>query len=431
MKKRSIAIKPAKRSIRGEITVPGDKSISHRAVMIGSIAEGTTRAQNFLNAEDCLATIEAFKKMGVEIRYEADTVTVKGAGLKGLKKPPEALYLGNSGTTMRLLLGILAGQNFECVLSGDDSLSKRPMKRIIDPLRRMGAVINGRDDANLAPLAIRGGKLRGIDYISPVSSAQVKSSLLFAGLYAEGRTSVTEPYKSRDHTERMLKLFGACLSIDKLKVAIEKSAPLKGREIKIPGDISSAAFFIAAALLVEDSELLIRNVGYNQTRTGVIDIFQRMGGKIEIRNVRDEWEPVSDLIVRSSRLKAVTIEKSEIPRSIDELPIIMAAACFAEGRTVIEGASELRVKETDRINSMQYNLRKMGADISSEGDKVIIAGTGPLAGAELESFGDHRTAMAASIAALTCSEESIIDDIGCVDTSFPQFFNILKSISGY
>lgn len=424
-------IKPVRR-VEGKIVLPGDKSISHRAVMIGSIAEGVTTVENFLNAEDCIATIDAFKKMGVNIQFNDKVLVVKGAGLKGLKKPLSKLYLGNSGTTMRLLLGILAGQNFEATLSGDKSLSNRPMKRVTIPLRQMGADIQGKDDANFAPLTIRGAKLRIIDYVSPIASAQVKSSILLAGLYAEGITSVTEPFKSRDHTERMLALFDADISIDNLKVSIKCTERLSGTDINVPGDISSGAFFIVAALLIRNSEIILSNVGFNETRTGIIDILKRMGVRIEARNVRENWEPICDLVISSSELKATTVEKSEIPRSIDELPVLMTAAVFAKGRTVIKGAAELRVKETDRINSMLYNLNKMGAKVVCEGDDVIIEGTCVLHGAELSSFGDHRTAMAVSIAALCSSVgDSVIDDISCINTSFPEFFNILKAISVY
>lgn len=424
-------IRPAKR-IEGEITLPGDKSISHRAVMIGSIADGTSRIENFLKAEDCIATIDAFRKMGVNIRFDNKSLLVGGAGLRGLKKPPSAIYLGNSGTTMRLLLGILAGQDFEATLSGDESLSNRPMRRVTVPLREMGADIQGRDDANFAPLSIRGGKLHAIDYESSIPSAQIKSSILFAGLYADGITSVTEPFKSRDHTERMLSLFGAALSVENLKVSIRNSVPLEAREMTIPGDISSGAFFVVGALLLQGSELTLRGVGFNKTRTGIIDILKRMGARIEAKNIRGDWEPICDLVVSSSNLKAATVEKSEIPKAIDELPVLMAAAVYAKGRTVIKGAGELRVKETDRINSMFSNLNKMGAKASCKGDDVVIEGTGSLRGAELSSFGDHRTAMAISIAGLCASSgDSIIDDVSCVETSFPEFFNILKSISLY
>ncbi len=421
-------IKPIKK-VEGDIVLPGDKSISHRAVMISSIAEGDSKIENFLNAEDCVATVNSFKKMGVEIEIKDNAIIVKGVGLKGLKKPSSPLYLENSGTSLRLLLGILAGQDFESVLSGDKSLSRRPMKRITVPLRQMGANITGRDDANFAPLTIHGGKLTAIDYESPVASAQVKSSILLAGLYANGSTSVREPFKSRDHTERMLALFGTDVSVEGLKVSMGDNRTLLGRDITIPGDISSGSFFIVAALLLRGSELTIRNVGFNMTRTGIIDVLKRMGGAIEVKNMTEDWERVCNLTIRGSSLKATTVAETEIPRIIDELPLLMTAAVFAKGKTVIKGAGELRVKETDRINSMLDNLRRLGAVVNCEGNDVTIEGTGTIHGAELTSFGDHRTVMALAIAALCASGESIMDNVRCVDTSFPGFFDILESIS--
>lgn len=427
MKQESQKIKPVKR-IEGEISVPGDKSISHRAVILGAIASGSTSIKNFLMAEDCIATINAFKCMGVFVDV-SEIVKVKGVGLKGLKKPNAELYLGNSGTSMRLLLGVLAGQDFEAILTGDESLSSRPMKRVTAPLRKMGAHIEGKDDANFAPLKICGGSLKPIIYDSPIPSAQVKSAILLAGLYAKGTTLVREPMKSRDHTERMLKLFGADISLDGLKVSVNESQGLNARDIDVPGDISSAAFFIIAALLLDGSKIILKHVGVNETRTGIIDILRRMGGKIEVKTVKNNWEPVADITVSSSSLQGTTITKEEIPRSIDELPALMIAAAFAKGRTVIKGAGELRVKETDRIESMRDNLKKMGGDLLSDGDDIIIEGRDSINGAELSSFGDHRTAMAMAIAALRASSVSSINDIACVSTSFPNFFDILKSIS--
>ncbi|MDP3790133.1 MAG: 3-phosphoshikimate 1-carboxyvinyltransferase [Candidatus Omnitrophota bacterium] len=427
MKKNSYRINPIKK-IEGEIIVPGDKSISHRAVMLGAIASGNTSIKNFLMAEDCIATINAFKNMGVSVDI-GEIVKVGGRGLKGLKKPGTELYLGNSGTSIRLLLGILAGQDFDAVLTGDESLSSRPMKRVTAPLREMGARIEGKDDANFAPLKVHGGTLKAIAYNSPVSSAQIKSAILLAGLYAEGTTSVAEPVKSRDHTERMLKLFGADVVLDGLRVSVGESRILKGRDIDVPGDISSAAFFIIAALLLGGSRITLKHVGVNETRTGIIDILRRMGGKIEMKMLKNDWEPTADITVSSGGLHGTTITKEEIPRSIDELPAIMIAAAFAKGRTVIKGAGELRVKETDRIESMRSNLKKMGGDLLSDGDDIIIEGRDDLNGAEFSSFGDHRTAMAMAIAALRASGGSVINDIACVSTSFPEFFDILKSIS--
>ncbi|MBU4376975.1 MAG: 3-phosphoshikimate 1-carboxyvinyltransferase [Candidatus Omnitrophica bacterium] len=424
MKKNSEKIRPAKR-IEGEIRVPGDKSISHRAVMLNAISKGESVIKNFLMAGDCIATINAFKEMGVSIDT-GDVVRVKGVGLRGLRQPKKELYLGNSGTSMRLLLGILAGQNFEAVLSGDESLSMRPMKRITEPLRRMGACIEGKGGANLAPLKIRGGALRAIAYDSPLASAQVKSAILLAGLYADGITTVREPMKSRDHTERMLKLLGADLEVSGLKVSIKRSE-LTAKDISVPGDISGAAFFIVAALLLAGSKITIRRVGMNETRIGIIDILRRMGADIEVNLLEDSGEPVCDITVSASSLKATVVEKEEVPRAIDELPVLMVAAAFAKGTTVINGAGELRVKETDRIGSMQKNLVKMGGVVKSEGENIIIEGMHALRGAELISFGDHRTAMAMAVAALGSSGESIINDTACVATSFPEFFNILKA----
>jgi len=427
MKQESQKIKPI-RKIEGEINIPGDKSISHRAVMLSAIASGNTSIRNFLMAEDCIATINAFKNMGVSVDA-GEIVKIKGRGLKGLKKPKTKLYLGNSGTSMRLLLGMLAGQGFEAILTGDESLSSRPMKRVTVPLRKMGARIEGKDDANFAPLEVHGGALQAIAYDSPIPSAQVKSAILLAGLYAKGATSVSEPMKSRDHTERMLKLFGADITLDGLKVSVNESQGLKARNIDVPGDISSAAFFIIAALLLDGSKITLRHVGVNETRTGIIDILRRMGGKIEVKIVRNDWEPIADITVSSGPLQGTTIAKEEIPRSIDELPALMIASTFAKGRTVIKGAGELRVKETDRIESMRSNLKKMGGDLLNEGDDIVIQGRDDLIGAELSSFGDHRTAMAMAIAALRASGDSTINDIACVSTSFPKFFDILKSIS--
>lgn len=427
MKKESHQIKPIKK-IEGEIKIAGDKSISHRAAMLGAVSIGETRIKNFLMADDCIATINAFKNMGVAVTV-GDIIKIKGAGLKGLKRPTKKLYLGNSGTSMRLLLGILAGQDFEAILSGDESLSNRPMKRVTVPLRKMGADIQGRDDANFAPLKIRGGSLKAVTYDSPIASAQVKSAILLAGLYAKGTTSVREPLKSRDHTERMLKLLGANISIDGLKVSIAASNTLKAKDIEVPGDISGAAFFMVAALLLDGSKITIKNVGVNETRTGIIDILKRMGGEIDVKTIKTDWEPIADITVSSSNLKATTIDRGEIPRAIDELPALMIAAAFAKGRTVIKGASELRVKETDRIESMRENLRRMGGGLASEGDDVIIEGKDGLRGAQLFSFGDHRTAMAMSVAALRASGDSVINDTACVSTSFPKFFDTLKSIS--
>ncbi len=419
--------------IRGEISVAADKSISHRAIMISSIAKGRSMLNNLLRGEDCQATINAFKGMGVSIVEKADKdVVVKGNGLRGLKPPKDSLYLGNSGTTMRLILGILAGQDFETIVEGDPSLSRRPMKRVTHPLILMGAQIQGNDNANLAPITIHGKRsLEPITFNSPVASAQVKSSIMFAGLYAGGRTKVTEPYKSRDHTERMLKLFGADVKEDGLTVSVEGLAgrQLAPQEIEVPGDISSAAFFIALAVIAKDAEIRINNCGINPTRTGIITVLRDMGADIEMLNMRKGFEPVADIIVKSSSLKAVKVERDMIPLLIDEIPLIALCATQAEGTTRISGISELRVKETDRENALINNLKAFGADIKSEEDTLIIKGPGLLRGASVKSFGDHRTAMMSVIAGSIAEGETSVSDTACIAISFPDFMDILKTIS--
>jgi len=417
-------IKPVKK-ISGVITVPADKSISHRAVMFGSIAEGETRIMNFLDAEDCMRTVDAFRKMGVDIRVQGSGVRIQGVGLRGLKKPGGAIYCGNSGTTMRLLSGILAGQNFEAKLTGDKSLSGRPMSRIAAPLRTMGADIKG----DRPPLTIKGGMLTAIDYDSPVASAQVKSCILLAGLYADGVTAVSEPSLSRDHTERMLRLFGVKIKSKGLRVSVKAGQNLKATAITVPADISSAAFFIVAALIVKNSSLRINSVGINPTRTGILDILLSMNAGIKMQNKFNGPEPIADLIIKSSKLKAVTIKGGVIPRAIDELPVIMVAATQAKGLTSILGAKELRVKEADRIKSMSEGLNKMGADIKVEGDDIFINGPTKLKAVSLNSLGDHRTAMAFAIAGLIAEGETVIEDTECILTSFPTFKQILLSIS--
>jgi len=426
---KTLIVKKAKK-VNGEIKAPGDKSVSHRSVMIGSIAQGKTAVKNFLKGDDCLRTMEAFKEMGVDIKEEKNgLLVIEGKGLCGLKKPSKPLYLGNSGTSMRLIMGILAGQDFEAVLTGDDSLSKRPMKRVTEPLRLMGANITGKDDANFAPITIKGGKLTSINYRLPVSSAQVKSALILAGLYADDVTRIYEPAKSRDHTERMLKLFGAKLDVEGVCVKVHPGQDFFGKDIFVPGDISSAAFFIAAGVLVKGSKLLIKDVGLNPTRTGIIEILIKMGADIKIANLKnEEFEPYGDLIVKSGSLKACKIEGDLVPKAIDEFPILMVLSCFAKGVTEIKGVSELRVKETDRINSMVTNLTKMGAKIRVELDDIYIEGVDKLKAARVDSFKDHRTAMALAIAGLTCDGETVIEDTECIETSFPSFEEDLKRI---
>jgi 3-phosphoshikimate 1-carboxyvinyltransferase len=422
-------VKPAD-GLHGEITVPGDKSISHRSIMLGSLASGTTVVRGFLHGEDNHATLGAFRAMGVEIAEEQGGVLrIAGRGLHGLQEPDDVVDCGNSGTTIRLMSGLLAGQSFFSVLTGDRYLRRRPMKRVITPLAAMGARIWGRGGGDLAPLAIRGGALRGASYDSPIASAQVKSALLLAGLYADGETTVREPHLSRDHSERMLAWFGADVRPFSGGVTLVPGRPLEGREVHVPGDISSAAFFIVAALVAPGAELLIRNVGVNPTRSGIIDILKSMGGQIEMLDPRElSGEPVADLLVRSSRLRGVEIGGDVVPRAIDEFPVISVAAACAEGRTVIRDARELRVKETDRIAAMTAELGRLGARVTAREDGMEIEGGAPLVGGQVESHGDHRIAMSMALAALVAEGEVTIRDTGCTATSFPGFWELLEKV---
>jgi len=413
--------------LRGEIEPPGNKSISHRAVMIGAIADGITEVTNFLSGEDCIATIKAFENMGVRVEGTGN-VKVYGAGLDGLKEPTDVLDMGNSGTSMRLISGILAGQPFYSVLTGDSSLRSRPMNRIAEPLRLMGAKIHARA-GDLAPLTILGGKLHPIDYKTPVASAQIKSCILLAGLYADGETTVTETAESRDHTERMLKAFGAEVASHGLTRKVKGRPKLTGQKINVPGDISSAAYFMVAAILCRDSDVTLRNVGVNPTRTGILDALRAMGGRISLENYREEsGEPVADIRVRSSRLKGGDFSGNIIVRMIDEIPLLAVAATQAEGETKIREAAELRVKESDRIAATVSELRKLGAQIEELDDGMIIAGRSKLRGGECESHGDHRMAMSLAIAGLVSERETTIHNIECVNTSFPTFWEMLSSI---
>lgn len=413
-------------ALRGEVTIPGDKSISHRAVMLGAISEGTTRITNFLRGADCLSTIACFRKMGIDIEESPDQILVHGKGLHGLQAPADILDAGNSGTTTRLISGILAGQSFESTLTGDASIQKRPMKRIITPLTMMGADVESLSGDGCAPLRIRGSHLKGIDYHSPVASAQVKSCILLAGLYTDSVTSVTEPYVSRDHSERMLSSFGAALKTDGCTVSIQPEPRLMGQEVAVPGDISSAAYFTAAALLVPGSELLIKNVGINPTRDGILRICRRMGADITILNRREHGrEPVADLLVKHSPLKGTVIEGAVIPTLIDELPILAVMAAFAEGSTVIRDAQELKVKESNRLDILVHHLSAMGADITGTEDGMVINGGRPLHGAVLESHLDHRIAMSFAVAGIAAQGETEILQADCVDISYPGFYRDL------
>lgn len=418
------------KTVRGDITVPGDKSISHRSIMFGSLATGTTKVTGFLRGEDALATLEAFRAMGIQIDDDGSTITIHGKGLHGLSEPSDVLDCGNSGTSMRLLTGLLAGQSFFSVLTGDKYLRARPMKRVVGPLTKMGARILGRDGGEKAPLAIQGGKLTGIEYTSPVSSAQVKSALMLAGLYAEGTTTIYEPHLSRDHSERMLRHFGAHIESFEGGVRLTGGVDLKAADIAVPADISSAAFFIVAALIVPGSELLIRNVGINPTRTGILDILKGMGADIALENGREQsGEPVADLRVRHSKLTAIEISGEVVPRAIDEFPVICVAAALAEGTTRVKDAAELRVKETDRIAAMAKNLAKAGVEIVETPDGMEITGAGKLAGCQAESFGDHRIAMSMLVAGLAAEGATTVDDTECIATSFPGFLDLLTEVA--
>lgn len=428
----SKTIHPA-RSIKGEVHVPPDKSISHRSVLVGSIAEGKVLVNNFLRAEDCLATVNAMRILGVSIEEsEPDKLEIEGVGLKGLKPPISTIDCGNSGTTMRLMMGLLAAQRFPSRLTGDKYLRKRPMERIIRPLRQMGAKLHGQDGDRLAPIDIEGGaSLKPIVYDSPIASAQVKSAILLAGLYCSGKTTVHEPYKSRDHTERMLHGFGVTVEVEGLNASVIGPAELRAGEIVVPGDISSAAFFIAAAAMLPGSQLHLRNVGLNRTRSGFLDVMREMGADISGADIADDGlnEISGDILVRGKeRLKAVHIGSSDIPRLIDEIPIIAVTALRAEGTTVIEGAGELRVKETDRLSALAKNLSILGARTEEKPDGLIIPGPQRLRGGVVDSFGDHRTAMAMAIAGLVADEPVTINDTACVATSFPRFFEALRGV---
>ncbi len=423
-------------ALKGEVQIPGDKSISHRAVMLGSIARGTTEISHFLNGADCLSTIHCFQKMGIEIEQSKDLVLVHGRGLRGLKAPRGILDTGNSGTTTRLICGILSGQDFSSVLSGDDSLNSRPMKRIMDPLNQMGARITSIQDNNCAPLRIEPGTLHGIRYVSPVASAQVKSSVLLAGLYADSPVSVTEPVLSRNHTELMLGSFGADISSElhadgSATASVSPCAELYGQKIQVPGDISSAAYFIAAGLLVPGSRLLVKNVGINPTRAGFLEICRKMGADIGYLNRQSQGgEETADLLVTPKPLTGTVIEGAVIPSLIDEIPILAVMAAFAEGTTVIRDAAELKVKETNRIQTVTENLLAMGAEIIPTEDGMIIHGTGALKGTQIQSHLDHRIAMAFSVAALAAEGTTTILDSQCVDVSYPGFFAQLMDLSG-
>ncbi|MBM3249240.1 MAG: 3-phosphoshikimate 1-carboxyvinyltransferase [Candidatus Omnitrophica bacterium] len=454
------AVRPILR-LKGRVTFAGDKSIAHRAAILGALSAGVTRIENFPSNKDCLATLSCLKRLGVKINRDGASVKIYGRGLFGLKKPAGALFAAESGTTLRLLMGVLAGQPFTSKLAAARSLSRRPMRRVTLPLRKMGAVIRCKKrlpdlKEEYPPVAVTGTSLRPITYRMPVASAQVKSAILLAGLYAKGETAVIEPFPTRDHTERMMRLFGARLKINKKRIIISGRRNLVSpAKFYVPGDISSAAFFIVAASVIPDSRIFVRNASLNPSRMGIIRTLKRMGAKINIKyqispaklsqGRRDpasyeysgrekgiSGEPIGEIEIRSSRLKGVTVKKKDIPSLIDELPVLMVAACFAGGKSVFEGVEELRVKETDRIRSMTENLKKMGADIrtlkAKGSEKIVIRGVTQLKGAEVKSFGDHRTAMSMAVAGLAAKGLTRIDDISCISKSFPGFLSILNTI---
>jgi len=416
------------KGLRGQVQVPGDKSISHRALLLGAIAEGLSRVEGFLPAADCLATLRCVEALGVEVRrFDETTLVVHGRGLHGLHEPDDVLNCAGSATTMRLLSGILAGQPFHSVLTGNASLCSRPMARIVQPLRQMGATILGRKDDRLPPLSIRGGQLRGIDYALPVASAQVKSAILLAGLYAESPTTVHEPGPARDHTERMLRAQGAKIRVQGNSITLVPSGGLKAMDVAIPGDISSAAFLIAAACLVPRSEIVIEGVGVNPTRTGFLEALRTMGADIVVENRREgDGEPVADIVVRASPgfnpgLRGVEVGGELVPRMIDEFPILAVAATQAEGETVVRDAAELRIKESDRIAAIVAELRKMGAQIEERPDGFVVEGPTSLRGAHVDSHGDHRLAMSLIVAGLLAEGETVVEGTECIEDSFPGF----------
>ncbi|MEN6567299.1 MAG: 3-phosphoshikimate 1-carboxyvinyltransferase [Veillonellales bacterium] len=415
--------------ISGRITVPGDKSISHRAIMLAAISSGRSVIEGFLNGQDCLSTMNCFQSLGIEIQQAGQRVEIQGKGLYGLQEPTNVLDAGNSGTTMRLMSGILAGQNFMSIITGDSSLRQRPMARVTAPLQKMGARIDGRVAGQYAPLVIRGGGLQGITWQTPVASAQIKSAVLLAGLYAAGKTTVEEPMASRDHTERMLACFGVPVERSGAAVTVGKGS-LSGQRIKVPGDISSAAFFLAAAAAQPGAQLVIQNVGLNPTRTGIIDVLRQMGADIRLDNVQSSGgEEAGDLIVTGGELHGTEVNREMIPRLIDEIPVLAVAAALAHGATRITGAEELKVKESNRLAAMAAELGKMGVAIRELPDGLLIEGSNQIKGAAINSYHDHRIAMAMAVCGLFAQGETRIADSDCIDISFPGFSNLLQQIT--
>ena len=426
-----LTIEP-KSNLSGEVKVPGDKSISHRAVMLGSLAQGETEIEGFLTGDDCLSTVQAFQDMGIEIEGVGSTsMVVHGQGLNGLEEPDDVLDLGNSGTTTRLMLGILAGQDFYSVATGDDSLRQRPMARVTDPVGEMGGKYFGRDDANLLPITVVGGQdLESSTYHSPVASAQVKSSVLLAGLYADGETTVVEPAKSRDHTERLLDYFGADVTVDGLTVSVQGQPELEGKKVIVPSDISSAAFLMVAAAITPESEIVLENVGLNPTRAGVVEALEEMNADLELLDEREvNGEPIADIRVKTSELKGTTIEGDIIPLLIDEIPVLAVAASQAEGKTIIKDAEELRVKETDRIDAMVKELTRLGVEVTEREDGLEIEGPQDIkGGVSCSSYDDHRIAMSLAVAGLIADEPVEIEEAECINISFPGFKELLMDL---
>ena len=415
--------------LQGSLIVPGDKSVSHRSIMFGAMATGTTTVEGFLLGEDCLDTIKCFRKLGVNIDVQATNVTIESPGINNWEEPSEVLYTGNSGTTTRLMLGVLAGSNIHAIMTGDASIAKRPMRRVVDPLRLMQADIRGRNNGQYTPLAIQGKPLQAIDYTMPVASAQVKSAILLAGLHATGTTIVREAVVSRDHTERMLRQFGVAVTTKDGAVHLTGNQPLQATHVKVPGDISSAAFFLVAGAIVPNSEITLQNVGLNPTRDGIIDVLQAMKVKLAITDVTEDAEPTATLIVQTSEMQATIIGGDVIPRLIDEIPILALLATQAHGTTIIKDAEELKVKETDRIQAVVTELKKLGATIEATEDGMVITGPTPLHGANLASYGDHRIGMMGAIAALIAEGEVTIDDTACIGISYPTFFEHIEQLA--
>ncbi|WP_419958325.1 3-phosphoshikimate 1-carboxyvinyltransferase [Psychrobacillus psychrotolerans] len=416
-------------SLKGTIRIPGDKSVSHRSIMFGAIAEGTTTVEGFLQSDDCLSTIDCFQKLGVDISIEGEKVTIKSDGIANWKEPDEILYTGNSGTTTRLMLGILAGSSVSSVLIGDESIQKRPMRRVTDPLKDMNAKLIGRENGQFTPIAVEGTQLQAIRYTMPVASAQVKSAILLAALNADGETIVEELETSRDHTEKMLQHFGATIAVDGKMIRLQGGQKLTGTHVVVPGDISSAAFFLVAGAIVPNSKLTLTNVGLNETRTGIMDVLQAMGASFTVNDSENSsHEEMGTIEIESSNLVGTEIGGELIPRLIDEIPIIALLATQATGKTVIKNAEELKVKETNRIDAVVNELKKLGANITATDDGMIIEGPTLLHGGDLLTYGDHRIGMMAAVASLITTEPVTIDNAGCIAVSYPTFFEDISSV---